>query len=61
MTPTDWLACAIRDVEQRSLAELRPVLEALSRATVQLRSATWNADASGSGGKDGSGGGTHEH
>jgi hypothetical protein len=47
MTLSEWLACAVRDVERRNLSELRPLLESLARATESLRKATWNADASG--------------
>ena len=47
MTLTEWLACALADVERRHLPELRPALEALERATASLRSAPWNAEASG--------------
>lgn len=47
MTLEEWLADAVADVERRNLSELRPVLEALARATAALRRAPWNADASG--------------
>ncbi|MEQ1758213.1 MAG: hypothetical protein ABL986_07835 [Vicinamibacterales bacterium] len=46
MTIDQWLARAVADLDRRQLSELRPVLEALARATVGLRAATWNADAS---------------
>ena len=47
MTLTEWLACAVRDAERRNLTELKPILEALARATASLREAAWNGDASG--------------
>jgi hypothetical protein len=42
-----WLENAVQDAEQRGLTELRPLLEALARATSALRTADWNADAGG--------------
>jgi hypothetical protein len=38
---------AIHDAERRGLPELKPLLEALARATSSLRTAEWNADATG--------------
>jgi hypothetical protein len=45
MTLAEWLACALADIDRRNLPELRPVLEALERATASLRRAPWNAEA----------------
>jgi len=47
MTIKTWLDTAIQDAERRGLASLRPMLETLARATSALRTADWNADASG--------------
>ena len=47
MTVQTWLDAAIHDAEHRGLGELKPLLEALARATSALRAAEWNADASG--------------
>ena len=47
MTIKAWLDMAIQDAERRNLAALRPLLEALARATSALRSADWNFDATG--------------
>ena len=52
MTIASWLEWAIRDAEERGLPELRPLLTALAKASMVLRSADWNADA-GSGQPDG--------
>ena len=38
MTVDSWLKAAIADAEQRGLPELKPLLEALARATTRLRS-----------------------
>ena len=38
MTVDSWLNAAIADAEQRGLPELKPLLEALARATTRLRS-----------------------
>ena len=38
MTVEAWLAAAIADAEQRGLPDLKPLLEALARATAHLRS-----------------------
>jgi hypothetical protein len=42
-----WLEQAMRDADRRGLPALRPLLEALARATSVLRNADWNADAQG--------------
>jgi len=42
-----WLENAIQDAERRGLPDLKPLLEALARATSALRSADWNDDATG--------------
>jgi len=42
-----WLENAVQDAERRGLADLKPLLEALARATSALRSADWNFDATG--------------
>jgi hypothetical protein len=47
MTAKTWLDAAILDAERRGLPELKPLLEALAKATSALRAADWNADASG--------------
>jgi hypothetical protein len=47
MTIKAWLEMAIHDAERRGLPELKPLLEALARATSALRTAEWNADATG--------------
>ena len=47
MTIKAWLEMAIHDAERRGLPELKPLLEALAKATSALRTAEWNADASG--------------
>jgi hypothetical protein len=47
MTIKTWLEIAIQDAERRGLPELKPLLEALARATSSLRTAEWNADATG--------------
>ena len=41
-----WLEAAIADAERRGLPELKPILEALARATRALREADFNEDAS---------------
>jgi hypothetical protein len=43
-----WLDIALQDVDRRGLPDLKPLLEALARATSALRTAEWNADATGS-------------
>jgi hypothetical protein len=47
MTVKAWLEMAIHDAERRGLPELKPLLEALAKATSALRTAEWNADATG--------------
>ncbi len=47
MTIKTWLDNAIQDAERRGLPELRPLLEALAHATSALRTADWNAEATG--------------
>jgi len=47
MTIKTWLDNAVQDAERRGLPALRPMLEALARATSALRNADWNPDASG--------------
>jgi hypothetical protein len=45
MTVEAWLDAAIRDAEHRGLPELKPLLEALARATSALRAVDWDVDA----------------
>ena len=45
MTVSDWLKAAVADAERRDLPELRPLLEALAKATEALRATDWTADA----------------
>ena len=47
MTIKSWLEATTQDAERRGLAPLKPLLEALARATATLRSADWNFDATG--------------
>ena len=47
MTIKTWLENATQDAERRSLPGLRPLLETFARSTSALRSADWNADATG--------------
>jgi hypothetical protein len=47
MTIESWLQAAIADAERRGLPELKPILEALARATRALRAADFNDDATG--------------
>ena len=47
MTIKTWLDNAIQDADRRGLTALRPLLEALARSTSALRTADWNADATG--------------
>jgi len=47
MTVKTWLETATQDAERRNLPGLRPLLESLARSTSALRSADWNADATG--------------
>ena len=39
MTVESWLEAALADAERRRLPELKPLLEALARATAALRAA----------------------
>ncbi len=45
MTIETWLAAAIADAERRGMPELKPLLEALARATTVLRAGDFNDDA----------------
>ena len=47
MTVDQWLQSALADADRRGLPALKPVLEALARATAALRAADFNDDASG--------------
>jgi hypothetical protein len=47
MTVKAWLEMAMHDADRRGLPELKPLLEALAKATSALRTAEWNADATG--------------
>lgn len=47
MTIKVWLENAVQDAERRGLPALRPLLEALARATSALRASDWNFDATG--------------
>ena len=47
MTIKAWLDRAIHDAERRGLPALLPLLESLAQSTAALRSAEWNADATG--------------
>jgi hypothetical protein len=47
MTIKTWLDVATQDAERRGLTTLKPLLEALARATASLRTADWNFDATG--------------
>jgi hypothetical protein len=47
MTIKIWLETAIQDAERRGLPALRPMLEALAKATSALRGADWNSDPTG--------------
>ena len=49
MTVDSWLQAAIADAERRGLPDLKPLLEALARATKLLRAADWIEDATGRG------------
>lgn len=51
MTVADWLASASADADRRKLPELKPLLEALAKATDALRRADWNDDARGAAGR----------
>jgi hypothetical protein len=43
-----WVQSALADAERRGLAGLKPLLEALARATAALRRADFNDNAGGS-------------
>jgi hypothetical protein len=45
MTIDSWLQAAIADAERRGLPDLKPLLEALARATKGLRAADFNDSA----------------
>jgi hypothetical protein len=47
MTIRTWLELAAQDAERRGLQNMRPLFEALARATAALRMADWNDDATG--------------
>ena len=47
MTLDTWLEAALRDADRRGLPALKPLLEALAKATAVLRNADWNTDARG--------------
>lgn len=47
MAVKTWLENAVRDAERRGVPLLRPLLETLAGATLVLRAADWNLDASG--------------
>lgn len=47
MTIKVWLDSAVQDAERRGLPTLRPLLESLAQAASALRTADWNADATG--------------
>ena len=47
MTIDAWLGAAVADAERRGLPELKPILEALARATTALRAADFNDHAAG--------------
>ena len=46
MTIETWLQNAVADAERRGLPELKPILEALAKATTALRDADFNVSAS---------------
>jgi hypothetical protein len=47
MTVDSWLQAALADAERRALPDLKPLLEALARATTVLRGADWNENPTG--------------
>jgi hypothetical protein len=47
VTIKTWLDNAVQDAERRGLPALRPLLESLAQAASALRTADWNADATG--------------
>jgi hypothetical protein len=46
MTIDQWLQSALADADRRGLPALKPVLEALAKATQALRAADFNDNAS---------------
>jgi hypothetical protein len=44
MTVDSWLRAAIADAERRGLPDLKPLLEALARATAALRETKFGDD-----------------
>jgi len=46
MNIDQWLESALADADRRGLPALKPVLEALAKATTALRAADFNDDAS---------------
>jgi hypothetical protein len=46
MTIDQWLQSALADADRRGLPALKPVLEALAKATNALRAADFNDNAS---------------
>jgi hypothetical protein len=49
MTIDAWLHAAQADADKRGLPDLKPILEALARATAALRQADFNDNAGASG------------
>jgi hypothetical protein len=47
MTVDEWLERALADADRRRLPDLKPLLEALARATRALRAADFNDNADG--------------
>lgn len=47
MTIKAWLENALQDADRRGLSLLRSSLDSLAKSTSALRTADWNADASG--------------
>jgi hypothetical protein len=45
MTIDAWLKAALADADHRGLPDLKPLLEALARATTALRAADFNDNA----------------
>ena len=45
MTIESWLQAALADAERRGLTDLKPLLEALARATAALRTAEFSQSA----------------
>ena len=50
MTLDTWLEAAKQDADRRGLPGLKPLLEALAKATATLRGADWTPDARGEAG-----------